>query len=304
MPEEPKVDSSAIYYTVSLNQEKDYLEYRIVEKSSVSDAEKWKAALRFRQRCDNAIYRTSKILVGFKPSLQEEYKRRRRGYISEILLFARAGLEFGDIDGANSDIDTFEAQFVDFEGPSVRNRFLNKTLTFAVWLGAISLLLGLSIESVAELASWGTGKISNYWDLKWETIIPKEPMQVLFFVFVGNSLGVVLAAFTRNLDMNFQNLGTFDAAGLKPSSRFIFVAVLSAIVATFLQQKIITICVGSYCLDQTFFLKAVDSTEIAVNPMKCIVIGIICGLADIAITGILTDTVGKATDKTQAGAQS
>jgi hypothetical protein len=305
MPDKQAADGLAIYYRVLLNEEKDYLEYTKVENSSVTDVEKWKAALNFRQRCDNAIYRTSKILAGFKPTLQEQYKLRRRGYINEILLFARAGLQAGDLDGANSDIDTFEAQFVDFEGPSVRRRFLNKTLTFAVWLGVVSLIFGLSIDNLAVFLGWVTEKISSYWGLSWETVVPKNPLQVLFFVFVGNSLGVVLAAFTRNLDMNFQNLGNFDAAGLNPSLRFIFVGVVSAVLITFLHQKIISICVGSYCLNQTFYFKAAEaaaeSVTVAVDPMKCIVIGIICGLADIAITGILTDTVGKATDKTQTG---
>jgi hypothetical protein len=305
MPEDKNSNANS-YYKVTHNEEKDYLEYTRDERSTISDTAKWKAALNLTKRCDNAVYLTSKLLVALKGEMQLAYKVRRRGYIAEILQYARAGLEKGDLDGANSDLDTFEAQFVDFEGPAVRQRFLNKTLIFAAALGVICLILGLSIVSVAEFFKWLTASVSNHWNLYWAMVLPQDPLQALLFIFVGNSLGVVFSAFTRNLNMNFQNLGKFDAAGLKPSLRFIFVAVISTVVATFLQQKIIKVCFGSYCLDESFFfqsaangVKSIEPAVIAVDPMKCIVIGIICGLADIAITGLLTDAVGKATDKAQ-----
>jgi hypothetical protein len=295
------------YYKVELNEEKGYLEYTKDESPPVKDDAKWEAARKFAKRCDNAVYLTSKLLLQLKSDQLSEYKARRRAYILEVLKVARAGLEQGDLDGANSELDTFEWQFVDFEGPEVRQRFLYKTLTFALVLGAISLLLGLSIASVANYVTWVTNTTSM------ESMPPSEVtflvgvLKALSFIFVGNCLGVVFSAFTRNFNMNFQNLGNFDAAGLRPSLRFIFVAVLSVIVATFLQQGIISICFVSYCLDESFIMNAADTgvkvVEFAVpalDPVKCIVIGIICGLADIAITRLLTDSIGKATDKTQA----
>lgn len=281
------VNSEIIYYKVIRDPETDYFKYIKSENSNIEDSSKWQNALRLRQRCDDAVFRTSKLLIQLKGSRQEEYRERRRGYIDEIEIFACSGLEHGDLEGANADLDTFERQFVDFEGPSVRQRFLFKTLHFAFVLGLLSLAIGLMIDPIAPLFSQGTPVPI----LHSIAVVPKEAFSAIMFILVGNCLGVVFSAFTRNLNMNFQNLGNFDAAGLKPSLRFVFVAILSSVVAVFLQQKLFKICFGgAYCLDESFVLSGVD-------PMKCIVIGIICGLADVLVTRILTDTVGEASNK-------
>ena len=283
--------SSPKFYRVSRPDDHDFLQYTKMPESNAFDPTEWAKALKIRQRCDDAVFRTNMLLVQIKGKRREEYKARRRRYIEEIEEFARAGLELGDLDGAISDLDTFETQFVDFEGPSVRRRFLKKTLWYALCAGSLFLLLGLVTNNLSEIAKLFPAENPSGLAIRIVDILPHQAISAVLFIFVGACIGVVLSAFTRNLDMNFENLGNFDAAGLHPSLRFIFVGVLSVVAAIFLQQDLISICFrGDYCFDKTF-------VEPDVMPMKCIVIGIICGLGDAVITRILTETVNKAKSK-------
>lgn len=250
-------------------------------------------ALKLKQRCDDAIFRTNFLLSNLKNFDKTNFIQRKDSYINEIIIYAKNGLESGDIIGANDELDTFERQFVDFEGPPIRQKFLSKTLSFSFIFGSSFLIAALSIY----LIDFSLNKIlNNIWGIR--VRLPIEPIKAFLLIIAGTSLGVSLSAFTRNLNMNFQNLGKFDSSGLNPSFRFVFVMILSIVFAIFLHQDIITICFGgNYCLDKKFIEK--DGNIIA-DEMKCIIMGIICGLGDVIITRLLTETVSRAENKPKA----
>ncbi|MEP4769012.1 MAG: hypothetical protein ABJY83_13990 [Roseibium sp.] len=285
----PKTESEpqvVHFYTVRAETETGALTYEKSIKSPITDNADWVKALNFRQRCDNAIFRTNVLLNQLSGEKKQEYKARRSKYLEEIVSFARAGLENGDIDGADSEIETFEAQFVAFEGPIVRHRFLSNTLLCAVILGLASLFLGLSRAGFEQLSIWNSQIATKNFFTVPISDIPLDIVEAFLFIYFGCCLGVALAAFTRNLNMTFENLGSFDAAGLRPGLRFTYVGVLSFVLAVFLYEKIFKVCLGTFCLDETFL-----SPDL--NRGKCIIIGIICGLADIMVTRVLSETINK-----------
>jgi hypothetical protein len=207
---------------------------------------------------------------------------RLQSYRTQLASIARFGLEEGDIKSAVAALDLVAEQFVNEEGPSIRQKFVSTTLNWACGIAVFAFCLFgvLNLPSVKSI-------IDNVLpsEVGWEN----ASLTTLCLV-LGVCLGVTFFAFARNLNMTFESLGHFDPAALSAPLRFMLVGTVTALACLFMGLGLLEIKIGG-----------VNLAEFAKFPTVAILVGVICGYADVTITGMLTnvlDTVKREGTKT------
>jgi hypothetical protein len=212
----------------------------------------------FASRVDKTINKVKRLI---------KQPEKQRQYLRMLISYAQHGLAEGDIKGANSALDIFETHFVEEEGPVFRSAYISSTLWTAIYT-----FIGASVLGITYTAT------SAYW-----------PNYVSFFkmddnfiptvlsVVIGICLGISFFAFVRNLDLTFDSLGHFDPANLSSVLRFSLVGIIALILCILLSAGLIKLQVGGLKLD-----------EFMDHRLTAIILGIICGYSDAAITRTLT----------------
>lgn len=198
-------------------------------------------------------------------------------YLQQLLSHAKMGLEDGDIKSATIALDLFAEQFVNDEGPAIRQKHVRTTLTWALSIAVATLTLFLLVRWISSITSL-PDLLSL--DIDW----PEAALTLLCLV-AGVSIGITFFAFVRNLNLTFDTLGRFDPASLSSPLRFTLVGIVTAITCLLMGVGLLKIEIGGVKLH-----------EFGSDPKIAILLGVICGYADVAITGMLTsvlDTVNK-----------
>jgi hypothetical protein len=212
-------------------------------------------------RVDKTINKVKRLI-----KLPEQQEKQRQ-YLRMLTSYAQRGLAEGDIKSANSALDLFETQFVDEEGPAFRSAYVSSTLWTAIYT-----FIGASVLGIAYTAT------SAYWP-KYASFFKMDDnfIPTVLSVVVGICLGISFFAFVRNLDLTFESLGHFDPANLSSVLRFSLVGIIALILCILLRAGLIKLEVGGLKLD-----------EFMDHRLTAIILGIICGYSDAAITRTLT----------------
>ena len=96
-------------------------------------------------------------------------------------------------------------------------------------------------------------------------------------VVIGICLGVSFFAFVRNLNLTFASLGHFDPANLSTVLRFSLVGIIALILCIVLQAGLVKLEVAGLKLE-----------EFMQHRLTAIILGMVCGYSDAAITKTLT----------------
>ena len=201
-------------------------------------------------------------------------RARRETYMKAIDGAARSAFEGGNLTTAKLGLDSVKANIVEWEGPEIRKRYLGATVRLFGLSGIVALLVLIAVKNAS---------------MSYLSMIPPHALRIIetgSCLMIGVSLGIVLLAFVRNLELRFETLGAFDAAQLNPSMRLTFVTVLAAVFAIVLQQRILVIAIVNYELNSLF-----DS------PMVAVVVGILCGFADMIVANLISSMFEKTAAK-------
>lgn len=196
----------------------------------------------------------------------------RKGYQAAIDGAARSAFEGGNLNSARVALEAVKANVVETEGPEIRKKYLHATVGL---FGAAGVVAGMVVLILSQ-----------------QPVLDKIPallatlVATAGYVTIGIALGIILLAFVRNLELRFETLGAFDAARLNPLMRLVFVSVLAAVFCIVLQQRILVVAIIDYELNS--FLD---------EPMVAVVVGILCGFADMVVAGLLAGTLEKAASK-------
>lgn len=199
---------------------------------------------------------------------------RRASYMAAIDGAARSAFEGGTLAAAKVALEAIKANVVEAEGPDIRKQYLHATVALFGVVGIAALLTaGMLALMPAEMAAR----------------IPALLLKLLLtasYLLVGISLGIILLAFVRNLELRFETLGAFDAARLNPLMRLVFVGILATVFAIVLHERILVVAIVNYELN-AFITK----------PMTAVVVGILCGFADMIVANFLSSTFDKTAAK-------
>jgi hypothetical protein len=245
------------YYAVSLDKDSN-LQLKTPPWAPVPIPED-AVALSFR--VDRTISKVKRLIAA------KEKEHELNQYLRMLISCARKGLEEGDIKGANSALDSFEAEFVDEEGPGFRSAYVSSTLWTALYAFFGALLLGVFYKAAS--AHWPD--YASYLKVD-DNFIP-----TVLAVVVGICLGISFFAFVRNLNLTFASLGHFDPANLSTVLRFSLVAVIALILCIVLQAGLFKLEVAGLKLE-----------EFMQHRLTAIILGMVCGYSDAAITKTLT----------------
>jgi hypothetical protein len=245
------------YYAVSLDKDND-LQLKAPPWAPVPIPED-AVALSFR--VDRTIEKVKRLIA----AKAQEHKLDQ--YLRMLINYARKGLEEGDIKGANSALDLFEVEFVDEEGPAFRSAYVSSTLWMALYFFFGALVLGL----IYEAASSHWPDYASYLKMD-DNFIP-----TVLAVVIGICLGISFFAFVRNLNLTFSSLGHFDPANLSTVLRFALVAIVALILCIVLQAGLVKLEVAGLKLE-----------EFMQHRLTAIILGMVCGYSDAAITKTLT----------------
>ncbi len=245
------------YYAVSLDNDND-LQLKAPPWAPVPIPED-AVALSFR--IDRTISKVKRLIAA------AEQQHKLDQYLRMLINCARKGLEEGDIKGANSALDSFEAQFVDDEGPAFRSAYVSSTLWMALYTFIGAFVLG--IVYMATSSHWPGYAAYVKMD---DDFIP-----TVLSVVIGICLGISFFAFVRNLNLTFDTLGHFDPANLSSVLRFSLVGIIALILCIVLQAGLVKLEVAG--------LKLEDFMQ---HRLTAIILGMVCGYSDAAITRTLT----------------
>jgi hypothetical protein len=213
----------------------------------------------FWGRVDKAINKVKRLI---------QAPDKRAQYLRMLTSYAERGLQEGDVKNASAALDQFEKQFVDEEGPVFRAKYVASTLWTALYvLGGI-----VALSILYGLIKW-----------TWPTLIPsdEEIIRTALAIAFGICLGVSFFAFVRNLNLTFDQLGNFDPANLSAVLRFSLVGIIAMILCVLLSAGLVKLDVAG-----------VKFEEYLSNPLTAIILGMVCGYSDAAITRTLTGVLG------------
>ena len=217
----------------------------------------------FINRIENAI---AKVVL-----LVSSGEKRER-LIRTLESHARHGLEQGKLSDATVAVGNFEDRFVAELGPSIRKRHLVRTLSVAGVIIVIGLfLIVVSLRILPDLPDW----------IK-PAVPAQEFVRAVATIAIGISLGVVFFAFMRNLALTFDTLGNFDPDQLSPWLRFTLVGVIAAILCILMSAGLIQLEVNGLALH-----------KYATDLKAAVIVGILCGYSDAAITKLLTGVLDR-----------
>jgi putative flippase GtrA len=245
------------YYAVSLGRDND-LELKAPPWAPVPIPED---AVTLSFRVDRTIEKVKRLIAA------KEQQHKLTQYLRMLVSYAKKGLEEGDVKGANSALDLFETEFVDEEGPSFRSAYVSSTLWTALYTFFGALLLGL----IYEAASSHWPDYASYLKMD-DNFIPTA-----LAVVIGICLGISFFAFVRNLNLTFSALGHFDPANLSTVLRFSLVAIIALMLCIVLQAGLVKLEVAGLKLE-----------EFMQHRLTAIILGMVCGYSDAAITKTLT----------------
>jgi putative flippase GtrA len=245
------------YYAVGLDKD-DNLQLKAPPWAPVPIPED---AVTLSFRVDRTISKVKRLIA----TKEQEHKLSQ--YLRMLISYARKGLEEGDIKGANSALDSFEAEFVDEEGPAFRSAYVSSTLWTALYTFFGALLLGILYKAVTS--HWPD--YASYFKVD-DNFIP-----TVLAVVIGICLGISFFAFVRNLSLTFASLGHFDPANLSSVLRFSLVGIIALILCIVLQAGLLKLEVAGLKLE-----------EFMQHRLTAIILGMVCGYSDAAITKTLT----------------
>ena len=219
----------------------------------------------FVARVDKAINKVRRLIQGTE---------KRDHYLEMLASYAQRALEQGDIKSATAVLDQFENQFVEEEGPAVRAKYVTSTLWTALYLLAGIALVFIVQTTITKL--W-PDTVSGQWQ-RWSDIT-SAAVAVAF----GICVGISFFAFAKNLTLTFDQLGNFDPASLSPVLRFSLVAIIAFILCLLLSAELVNVEIGT----------SVNFKNYLTEPITAIILGVVCGYSDAAITRTLTGVLDR-----------
>ena len=217
----------------------------------------------FLDRLENACRKVGLLVKG---------EEARKHHFAALESHAKHGLEEGQISNATLALGHFEAEFVAEEGPAIRKRHLTATLRTALLIVVGVGLLKLLLPQVAQAYAEHLPPLA----------VANGFMATIMFLAIGICLGVVFFAFIRNLTLSFDSLGNFDTAHLSPWLRFTLVGVITALLCILMSAGLIKLEINDLKL-----------YEYRTNVYAALLVGILCGYSDTAITQLLTGVLDR-----------
>lgn len=214
----------------------------------------------FAGRVDKAIHKVKRLIQNPDKCVQ---------YLQMLLSYAKRALEEGDTKSASAGLEQFEKEFVEEEGPAFRAKHVASTLWTALYVLGGILVLSIAYKSVES---------------SWPTLIPVDSKIILTTLAVtfGICLGVSFFAFVRNLNLTFDQLGNFDPANLSAVLRFSLVGIIAVILCVLLSAGLVKLDIAG-----------VKFEEYLDQPLTAIILGMVCGYSDAAITRTLTGVLDR-----------
>jgi hypothetical protein len=197
-----------------------------------------------------------------------------RIYYVRLFRIAQLGLEgksvFTSI--ANSSLHEVISDIVADEAGNVKNKHMKdlgiKAITYSIPFLIFYVLLSLVQPLQPKLAG-----------LKVEF----EVMANFMLIWIGCFAGVWLSYGIRTSTFSLDDLIVTDADRLYPATRLIFAGIFTMVIGIFLLYKIIDIQLGSYHL-----------YSIANQPMLAFLVGIFCGISELALPNTVSQKVSAA----------
>ena len=161
------------------------------------------------------------------------------------------------------------------EGGKLKNDQLRDLAKTACWLALVPLLVYLAL---CLCAPKGTPLHQQLLKL---TVQP-EAFGCFMLLWTGCFLGVVLSYGARTTTMTLADLISPSPDRLLPRARLLFAGSLTLVVGLFLAVELVEIKIGS-----------VSSKKIMIEPMIAFLIGVACGMSQLALPASVTKKIGE-----------
>lgn len=207
---------------------------------------------------------------------EEEIKGKLKIYLDELLGIAFLGLEKGDIEAATSALDGFESRFVENESASAHNKYIVSTLKTTSIIFAITFYISL----LSLVSDWYISETIHSFFERFR--LNANSLPTLLSLIIGICLGMSFFALVRAPNLTFDSIEHFDPGDLHSWLRFALVSMVSLITCILLSAGVFKFEVAGLKLE-----------GFADNRLTAVILGIMCGYSDVAITRALTGVLGQ-----------
>ena len=233
-----------------------------------------KEANAFMNRIERTFIKATRLIEPTRKP-EEEIKGKLKIYLDELLGLAYLGLNKGELEAAASALDEFESRFVENEGASIRNKYIVTTLKTTSIVFAIMFLISLLIL-VSDL--YISQSVSEFFE---RFPLGANFLPTLLSVIIGICLGMSIFALVRAPNLTFDSIEHFDPGDLQSWLRFALVSIVALITCILLSVGVFKLEVAGLKLE-----------GFADHPLTAVILGIMCGYSDAAITRALTGVLG------------
>lgn len=205
----------------------------------------------------------------------ERASENQREYVQELAAVARSGLEDGDLVVARESFNEFKSQFSLNEGVPIRARYLRRLSVIGAMLAVPAVLCGFS----------GTWFNLTNAPAPFPLFVPAG------WILFGTVLGLLLAAYTRNREIKFENIGQFDPDNLTPLLRIMFLIIIAMVAAIMLSNRWVIVGLTDAILLNDFMK----------NNNIAILLGMLIGYADPEVAGLAMNTLESIKPRSKGG---
>ena len=215
--------------------------------------------------------RWGRLTSGISTASRVNLQNVRADYMRELKSIADEG--FASNGGANYAalrLEAFKDAFVAREAEAVKNQYVKK-----LGVRAAGFTLGFLLFW-AVLAGLGVTS----------TVLDIGTLKNFLLLFAAAATGTWLSFSLRRVNLQFGDLATLEDDRLNPVGRLVFVTLLTGVLALLIDQKLVTIEIGSTAIS-------------AATPLMALLLGVLCGIAERSLSSTISR---RAEDVVSAGA--
>lgn len=224
-----------------------------------------------KANAERALYAVQRLFPAPK------HESHFRPYFVQLLSEAQLGLAGPNASPeiARSALANTIANLIDDEGGKLKNDQLRDLAKTACWLALVPLLVYLVL-------CFGASKGTPLHQQLLKLTVQPEALGCFMLLWTGCFFGVVLSYGARTTTMTLADLISPSPDRLLPVARLLFAGSLTLVVGLFLAVELVEIKIGS-----------VSSKKIMIEPMIAFLIGVACGMSQLALPASVTKKIGE-----------
>lgn len=195
-----------------------------------------------------------------------------RPYYVQLLRLAQLGLAGPNAspDIARRALEGVTAELIDDQGAVVKNGHLIRLTKWAALFSAVAALVYAALRFAAP---------GGVVDRSLRALgVDADVLSCFMLLWIGCFAGVVLSYGSRTTTMTLSDLINTDADRLLPQVRLLFAGTLTMVLGLFLYLAVVEFKIGS----------SISSLDVGSSAMVAFLIGVLCGLSELALPGAVT----------------